>query len=169
MRGSWAGELYWSCLSYWSSNSILCSFFIMESVSENHHWQSLTYVKPVNQVRWIQLGWQTWSPGFVKTVLLPALGNQWSLCRLHYVFAQDLQGLSIRSSESLASVRQTVIPTRTSFSGHLQSISSKRRFIIKCIDFPGDSDGKESACNARDPGLITGLGRFPEEGSGYPL
>ena len=87
------------------------------------------------------------------------------LCRLHYVFAQDLQRLSIRSSESLASVRQAIIPTRTSFSGNVQSISSKQRFIINCIDVPGDSDGKESACNARDPGLITGLGRYPGEGN----
>ena len=31
------------------------------------------------------------------------------------------------------------------------------------------SDGKESACNARDLGSIPGLGRFPGEGKGYPL
>ena len=35
--------------------------------------------------------------------------------------------------------------------------------------FPGSSDHKESACNARDPGLIPGLGRSLEEGKGYPL
>ena len=35
--------------------------------------------------------------------------------------------------------------------------------------FPGSSDGKESACNAGDLGLIPGLERFPEEGSGNPL
>ena len=33
--------------------------------------------------------------------------------------------------------------------------------------FPGGSDGKESACNAGDPGLIPGIGRSPEEGEGY--
>ena len=27
--------------------------------------------------------------------------------------------------------------------------------------FPGGSDGKESACNAGDLGLLSGLGRFP--------
>ena len=32
--------------------------------------------------------------------------------------------------------------------------------------FPGVSDGKESACNAGDPGLIPGLGRSPGEGNG---
>ena len=34
---------------------------------------------------------------------------------------------------------------------------------------PESSVGKESACNAGDPGLIPGLGRSPEEGKGYPL
>ena len=33
----------------------------------------------------------------------------------------------------------------------------------------GGSDGKESACNAGDPGLISGLGRPPGEGNGNPL
>ena len=36
-------------------------------------------------------------------------------------------------------------------------------------DFPGGSDGKESACNAGDLGSIPGLGRSPGEGDGYPL
>ena len=31
------------------------------------------------------------------------------------------------------------------------------------------SDGKKSACNAEDLGLIPGLGRFPGEGNGNPL
>ena len=35
--------------------------------------------------------------------------------------------------------------------------------------FCGGSDGKESACNAGDPGSIAGLGRSPGEGNGYPL
>ena len=35
--------------------------------------------------------------------------------------------------------------------------------------FPGGLDGKESACNAEDPGLIPRLGRSPGEGNGYPL
>ena len=34
---------------------------------------------------------------------------------------------------------------------------------------PGGSDGKESACNAGDSGSISGLGRSPGEGKGYPL
>ena len=34
---------------------------------------------------------------------------------------------------------------------------------------PGGSDGKESACNAEDLGLILGLGRSPGGGHGTPL
>ena len=37
------------------------------------------------------------------------------------------------------------------------------------LGFPGGSDGKESACNVGDPGLIPGLGRSPGEGNGNPL
>ena len=37
------------------------------------------------------------------------------------------------------------------------------------MDFPGGSDGKESACNAGDLGLIPGLGRSPRGGHGNPL
>ena len=35
--------------------------------------------------------------------------------------------------------------------------------------FPGDSGGKESACDVRDPGSIPGSGRSPEDGNGNPL
>ena len=37
------------------------------------------------------------------------------------------------------------------------------------LGFPGGSDGKESTCNVGDLGSITGLGRSPGEGNGYPL
>ena len=34
--------------------------------------------------------------------------------------------------------------------------------------FSGSSDGKESACNTGDPSSISGSGRSPGEGIGYP-
>ena len=37
------------------------------------------------------------------------------------------------------------------------------------IGLPGGSDGKESACNVGDSGLIPGSGRSPGEGNGNPL
>ena len=42
-------------------------------------------------------------------------------------------------------------------------------FPIAQMSFPGGSDGKASACSARDLGSIPGWGRSPGEGSGNPL
>ena len=42
--------------------------------------------------------------------------------------------------------------------------SGELEFIL-----PGGSDSEESACNARDTGLIPQLGRSPGEGNGYLL
>ena len=35
--------------------------------------------------------------------------------------------------------------------------------LLTCLGFPGGSDGKESTCNAGDPGSIPDLGRYPGE------
>ena len=40
---------------------------------------------------------------------------------------------------------------------------------MACGGFPSSSSGKESACNAGDPGSIPGLETSPREGIGYPL
>ena len=40
---------------------------------------------------------------------------------------------------------------------------------ISFRDFPGGSDGRESACNVGDLGSIPGSGRFPGGGHGNPL
>ena len=37
------------------------------------------------------------------------------------------------------------------------------------LGLPFGSAGKEAACNTGDLGLISGLGRYPGEGKGYPL
>ena len=37
------------------------------------------------------------------------------------------------------------------------------------MGFPGGSDGKDSTCNARDPGSIPELGRSPGGGHDSPL
>ena len=37
------------------------------------------------------------------------------------------------------------------------------------MGFPGNSAGKESACNAEEPGSIPGMGRSPGEGHGNPF
>ena len=42
-------------------------------------------------------------------------------------------------------------------------------FYRNVLGFPHSSVGKESTCSAEDLGLISGLGRSPGEGIGYPL
>ena len=54
-----------------------------------------------------------------------------------------------------------------SWGGHSRWIGKPR--VIIFLGFPGSSAGKESACNAADPGSIPGSGRSPGEGIGYPL
>ena len=40
---------------------------------------------------------------------------------------------------------------------------------VQSLSFPSSSDGKESTCNAGDPGSIPGSGRSPGEAIGYPI
>ena len=42
-------------------------------------------------------------------------------------------------------------------------------YMYVYVGFPGSSAGKESTCNAGDPGLIPWPRRSPGEGIGYPL
>ena len=37
------------------------------------------------------------------------------------------------------------------------------------MGFPDSSVGKETTCNAGDPGSVSGWGKSPGEGIGYPL
>ena len=64
--------------------------------------------------------------------------------------------------------RKTIALTIQTFVGKARSVlfNMLSRFIMR---FPGHSDGKESACNVGDLGLIPGLGRSPGEGNGNPL
>ena len=47
--------------------------------------------------------------------------------------------------------------------------NSRASIWQEALGFPGGSDGKESACNARDLGSLPRLGRSPGEGNGNPL
>ena len=44
-----------------------------------------------------------------------------------------------------------------------------KKLLYQRMGFMGCSDGKESACNAGDPGLIPESGRSPGGGHGNPL
>ena len=49
------------------------------------------------------------------------------------------------------------------------SLRTKNVKGIRALRDPGGSVGKESACNAGDPGSIPGWGRSPGEGNGNPF
>jgi len=68
------------------------------------------------------------------------------------------------------SLLQGIFPTQESNPGFPHC----RRILYQLgkwydISFPGDSDGKESARNVGNPGLIPGSGRYPGEGNSNPL
>ena len=54
-------------------------------------------------------------------------------------------------------------------SGFLKTLNYFLTFVWRGGGFPGGSEGKESACNARGVGLIPGLGRSSGGGNGNPL
>ena len=60
-------------------------------------------------------------------------------------------------------------PSDSSFHGILQAILLQQVAIPYSREFPGGSNGKESASNEGDLGLIPGLGRSPGGGHGNPL
>ena len=51
----------------------------------------------------------------------------------------------------------------------LENIFINKYYLSILIGFPESSVGKESACNARDTGLIPESGRSPGEGIGFPI
>ena len=61
---------------------------------------------------------------------------------------------------------KTTALTRWTFAGKVMSLLFN---MLSRLGFPDISVGKESACNAEDPGSIPGSRRSPGEGTGYPL
>ena len=89
--------------------------------------------------------------------------------------ASPIIQLATPGLESPEATQQATVPMglRESLPGaagkltaHLKKDTRKR---LAPGDFPGGSEVKESACNARDLGLIPGLERSPGEGNGNPL
>jgi len=53
---------------------------------------------------------------------------------------------------------------------HTKKYNSILKEQLTCLEgFPDSSVGKESTCNAGNPGSIPRLGRSAGEGTGYPL
>ena len=81
----------------------------------------------------------------------------------NYIGIQRLSKLSDRMNEGLNEYRFSCL----GLPGYCRHL--KYNFDIKNICFPHSSVGKESACNAGDPGSIPGSGRSTREGIGYPF
>ena len=110
----------------------------------------------------------------------PGSHNYWNPCALEpgrcSMRSAAMRKLSTGNREQprLATTRgspHTAIKTQCSQQQISQSLEIPKQINNKelCIaqDFPGGSDGKESACNTGDPGSIPGSGRSP--GEGHPL
>ena len=88
----------------------------------------------------------------------------WAMLAMHV-------GFSRVAAHRLLFVRIRLQRRRPQFDSWVGKIRWRRdRLPIPVfLGFPGGSEGKESACNARDLGSIPGLGRSPGGGHGSPL
>ena len=77
--------------------------------------------------------------------------------------------LLIPNSQSIPPALPSPLATSSLFSMSVSLFLFCRSSFVSYSRFHCDSDGKESACNAGDLGLIPELGRSPGEGKGYPL
>ena len=93
-------------------------------------------------------------------------------------YALKYQRIKKRQNTSPGKVARDKNPTCWGWGWALVFASSQRGFwvaesrdilLVEFSGFPGDSDGKESICNARDSGSTPGSGRRPGKGHGYPL
>ena len=89
-----------------------------------------------------------------KTHVLAGLGSPLSLLLASSVFASILGSVWWPGGNRTSGL-------------YLCLVSWSARVVT--MGFPGGSDGKESTCNAGDPGSISVSGRSPGEGNGYPL
>ena len=91
--------------------------------------------------------------------------NHLILCRPLFLLPSFFPSIRVFSSESVLCIRW---PKYWSFSFNINSskeYSGLISFRIHWLGFPCGLACKETACNARDVGLIPGLGRSPGEGA----
>ena len=61
------------------------------------------------------------------------------------------------------------VKQRKAFGKTVADLQVSFSLVLHSLIFPGSSAGKESACNAGDPGSIPGLGKSPGGGHDNPL
>ena len=83
---------------------------------------------------------------------------------VHGVANSQMQLSNVHFSHPIHSSQTFKLPTQHNLA-NLQLFAS---YLLQ-LGFLHGLAGKESTCNAGDPGLIPGLGRSPGEGKGYPV
>ena len=113
-------------------------------------------------ISWLSLSWWwTGRPGVLQFMGSQRVGNDWAT-ELNWA---ELILLTKVSSKNLFDSVHQFRHCSTILSASVCQKSSYRKYPKT----PGGSDDKASVCNARDLGLIPGLGRSPGEGNGSPL
>ena len=95
----------------------------------------------------------------------PAKNKRIELKFLKYVYQCKITPFSSILKEKLLILLKTMF--RSSIVAWFRNLNLVS--IKTIMGFPGSSAGKESTCNAGDPGWIPGSGRSAGEGIGYPL
>ena len=167
-------------------DTLLIIFLQSGQITENHLWldRGLGLAKKKNIWKWTRQGnWQV-TCSFIKLQLLFSgqlchqsikslyrVTQPFPARRPHYVLYRNfIEELLDWINRELSWERGTKfwgwIPVH-----HLPAVCLWANWasVSLFVGFPVDSDGKESACNAGDLGLIPESERSPGEGHGYPI
>ena len=107
-----------------------------------------------------------------KYWLVKLIPSYYICCILAFALVKYRQGIQKRGASLVAQlVKKPSSIQETQFSSWVRKIPWRRDRLPPPVflGFPSGSDGKESAYNVGDLGLIPGLGRSPGRGHGNPL
>ena len=99
------------------------------------------------------------SPFFLPSITLPCPFELLTLCTHKYPYSPAFEVIGLR----LLMFPHDCLVNNPFISFKFQNLA------FGLLDFPRSSDGKESTCNAGDPGPILTEWRSAGEGIGYPL